>query len=165
MFEYDYSNSYWLNLFNEMYEKGIFIHHVSNEYESFKLYCDVLKEFYKVYPEKKIKHIVKLAEPHFDSNIFDPELLLLKINEYRQELQVENQLFGIQWMWRGNLSDDLSRCKQFNNSEIQIKNYISFLKRQNLIDNFFVFPYSISFAQAVLEMDKTGGDFFDGFID
>ena len=164
MCEYGYSKSYWVNLFNEMYEKGVFIHHVSNEYESFKLYSDVLKEYYNVYPEKKIKHIVKLAEPHFDSNIFDPELLLLKINEYRQALHVENELFGIQWMWRGNLSDDLSRCKQFNNSGIQISNYISFLKREKLIDKFYVFPYTISFAKAVLKIEDIYGDFFDGFI-
>lgn len=164
MYEYDYSNQHWVNLFNVMYEKGINIHHVSNEYESFNLYCDVLKEFNNIYPEKRIKHIVKLAEPHFDSNIFVPELLLLKINEYRQALQIENELFGIQWMWRGSLSDDLSRCKQFNDSEIQIKNYISFLKREKLIERFYVFPYSIIFAQAVLKIENVYNDFFDGFI-
>jgi hypothetical protein len=147
-----------------MYEKGIHIHHVSNEYESFKLYCNVLNEFYNVYPEKRIKHIVKLAEPHFDSNIFNSELFLLKINDYRQVLQVENELFGIQWMWRGNLSDDLLRCKQFNNSGIQIKDYISYLKRERLIGKFYIFPYSVGFAQTVVNMENMHNGFFDGFI-
>lgn len=164
MCEYDFSNIYWVNLFNEMYEKGINIHHVSNEYESFNLYCDVLKEFYNYYPEKRIKHIVKLAEPHFDSNVFNQELLLLKINDYRQALQVDNELFGIQWMWRSNLPDDLLRCNQFNNSGIQIKNYISILKKERLIFKFYIFPYSINFAQVVLKMESICGDFFDGFI-
>ncbi len=164
MCEYDYSNSYWVNLFNEIYDMGIVIHHVSNEYESFSLYCNVLNEFYNVYPEKRIKHIVKLAEPHFDSNIFDAELLLLKINYYRHALQVENELFGIQWMWRGSLSDDLLRCKQFYNSGIQIKDYISFLKREGLIGKFYIFPYSIGFAEAVLNMENIYSGFFDGFI-
>jgi hypothetical protein len=164
MCEYDYSNSYWVNLFNEMYEKGIVIHHVSNEYESFKFYSNVLNKFYDVYPKKRIKHIVKLAEPHFDSNFFDPELLMLKINDYRQALQVEKELFGIQWMWRGSLSDDVFRCKQFEKSGIQIKDYISLLKRNRLIGKFYIFPYSISFAKAVLKFENSYSGFFDGFI-
>ena len=42
MNEYEYDNSYWVRLFNTMYENGIFIHHVSSEYESFKRYCEIL---------------------------------------------------------------------------------------------------------------------------
>ena len=41
MNEYDYSNAYWKNLFNIMYENGISIHHVSSEYDSFNRYCKV----------------------------------------------------------------------------------------------------------------------------
>ena len=37
MCEYDYSNTHWVDLFNEMFDKGVFIHHVSNEYESFEI--------------------------------------------------------------------------------------------------------------------------------
>jgi hypothetical protein len=164
MCEYDYSNTHWVDLFNEMFDKGVFIHHVSNEYESFEFYCEILKIFNERYPLKKIKHIVKLAEPNFDINVFNSELLLLKINNYRKALSLSDELYGVQWMWRGNLSDDLLRCKQFNNSGIQIKDYISYLKRERLISKFYMFPYSVRFAEVALEMERIYGDIFDGFV-
>lgn len=164
MSEYTYPNNYWVALFKEMYDRGVQIHHVSNEYESFKLYCDVLKDFYIKYPDKKIQHIVKLAEPHFDSSTFDSGLLFRKINDYREALLIENEIFGIQWMWRSNLSDDLLRCNQFYNSAAQIYHDISFFKKEKLINKFYIFPYTIFFAKMVLKLENLYTDFFDGFI-
>jgi hypothetical protein len=164
MSEYDYPISYWVNLFSELYEKGVKVHHVSSEYVSFHIYCIVLREFYSIFPKRKIKHIVKLAEPHFDSIKFNSGVLLKKVNEYRQALLVDNELFGIQWMWRGDLADDNLRCKQFENSGIQIRDSISFLKSQRIIDKFYIFPYTTRFARVVLKMEDICQDFFDGFI-
>ena len=44
MSEYDYSVSHWVDLFNKMHDSGIFVHHVSSEYESYFFYITVLKK-------------------------------------------------------------------------------------------------------------------------
>lgn len=164
MMDYDYPSSYWVELFSQMYDLGVHSHHVSNEYKSFQFYCDVLSEFYSQYPEKKISHIVKLAEPHFGNNSFNSSLLKEKVHIYRKELFCHNDLFGIQWMWRGNLTDDKARCEAFFEKSRCIKDTITELKTNKLIKNFLVFPYTLEFAEVVLRLDSSHKNFFDGFV-
>jgi hypothetical protein len=52
MSEYDYSVLHWVDLFDKMHDIGIFVHHVSSEYDSYVLYITVLKEFNLKYPNK-----------------------------------------------------------------------------------------------------------------
>lgn len=164
MSEHDVGTEHWVSLFNFMYNEGISIHHVSGEYESFVLYCEVLTEFRKKFPRKRIQHIVKLAEPNFQDTEFCEETFFRKINEYRTSLNCSVELFGIQWMWRNNLKDDNLRCIQFSENIDLIDDSVRKAKSLGLIQNFFVFPYTVQFANTVLRVESEKNDFFDGFI-
>jgi hypothetical protein len=141
MSEYDYSVLHWVDLFDKMHDSGIFVHHVSSEYDSYVLYITVLKEFNLKYPNKQILHLVKLAEPHFDSSEFNPYLFQSKIDKYFVELNV-SKLWGIQWMWRGDLFE---------------------LKKNNLIDGFYLFNYTNTFCELAITLSKQfDNSLFDG---
>ena len=120
MTEYNYSVEYWVKLINEFYDLGLLKHHTSNEYESYPFYCEVLSKFYEAYPNKKIKHIVKLADPSFQEPEFDGQRLLQKIQSYLKDLQTDS-LHAIQWMWRGNLENKVQRLDDFHASSTQFK--------------------------------------------
>ncbi len=164
MLEHDVSVSEWVNLFDFMYEKKVLVHHVSSEYDSFNLYRNVLTEFRKKFPQKRIEHIVKLAVPNFSDSGFSEFSFFNKINEYKSMLNSSSELFGIQWMWRNGLDVDDLRCNQFKKYSDLIYASIKRAKSLKLFRNFFVFPYSVQFAKAVLEVDTLRKDFFDGFI-
>ena len=70
MNEHSHSDSYWVELFYKMHKKGIKMHHVSLEYDSYDRYCSILKIFNSKYPQLKVHHIVKLAEPNFGKAYF-----------------------------------------------------------------------------------------------
>lgn len=156
MLEYDFPVAYWVNLFSELHDLGITTWHSSTEYESFGLYCEVLADFSRQFPEKKIKHMVKLAEPHFHINEFSAELLNAKVSEYLEKLNTES-LFCVQWMWRGELSDNPKRAQLFEESYPEIEKSVSDLKASGKIENFHCFPYDIGFAEAVLDKKAIDG--------
>ena len=149
MIEYNYSIDYWVDLFNKMYESGITIHHVSSEYHSYKLYLTVLRQYNLCFPERPISHLVKLAEPHFDSTYFDPNRLQKKTEEYLDDLST-SKLWGVQWMWRGKLSDEKSRLIGFHNSIDLIGATIEQLKKNHLAGSFYLFPYTKTFCESVI---------------
>ncbi|MFN9666745.1 MAG: hypothetical protein ACK57C_09120 [Bacteroidota bacterium] len=108
MLDYSYDEYYWVDLFDYMYEKGIDIHHISSEYASFDFYLRTLGLFKEKFPFKVIRHLVKLAEPHFDSDTFDPELFFNKVKYYLKNLS-SDQIWGVQWMCRGDLKFEVKR--------------------------------------------------------
>jgi hypothetical protein len=154
MTEYNYSISHWVDLFSEMHDRGIFIHHVSSEYESYYYYLDVLKEFNLKFPNKQIEHLVKLAEPHFDSDRFNFTLFQSKIDKYLTDLN-KSMLWGIQWMWRGNLNDEPVRLKNFESNFQLLYSNVKKLKKNNIINGFYLFPYTTTFCEHALELSKS----------
>ena len=158
MINYDYSLNYWTNLFEYLHEKGINIHHTSYEYESFHLYTEVLKEFYKNHPTKKIKQIIKISSPDFDDLNFDENQMNERISFYKDKLLLK-KIYALQWMWRSDLSSDKKRINNYNSSSVKIKNYIFSLKKNNQINYFYCFPYTAAFASRIINED-----FIDGLV-
>ena len=156
--EHNYSDQHWINLFDLMYQKGIQLHHVSCEYYSFNLYCKLLSKFKSKYPGRIINHIVKLAEPNFENNIFSTKKLNQKIQLYQEKLQV-NKIDTVQWMWRGSLDNEEKRLELFLKQKNQIKDFVLKAKKEKKIKNFFVFPYTFSFAKECLNIS-----FIDGIV-
>lgn len=148
----------WVNLFKEMWDQGIRIHHVSSEYESYPLYLKVLAEFREAYPACPVDFIVKFAEPHFGQVDFDPKLFLEGIEKYRHALQVQT-IFSVQWMWRGNLQEEQQRLNNFKAVIPQLEELVELTKRTARIKHFHVFPYTIAFAELALSCS-----FVDGLI-
>jgi hypothetical protein len=162
MSEYDYSVSHWVELFDNMHDRGIIVHHVSSEYDSYILYITVLKEFNLIYPNKQITHLVKLAEPHFDSSEFDPKLFQYKVDKYLTELNV-SKLWGIQWMWRGDLNNEISRLDNFNKNIGLLQAKVFDLKKNNLIDGFYLFNYTNTFCELAMTLSNNfDNSLFDG---
>jgi hypothetical protein len=162
MSEYDYSVSYWVDLFKKMHDSGIFVHHVSSEYDSYFLYITVLKKFYLKYPNKQISHLVKLAEPHFDSSKFNSKLFQSKIDKYLTELDV-SKLWGIQWMWRGDLKNEISRLDNFKEYIELLSSKVFELKKNKIIDGFYLFPYTKTFCELAISLSKQlNNTVFDG---
>jgi hypothetical protein len=136
-----------------MHDSGIFVHHVSSEYESYFFYITVLKNFCLKYPNKQISHLVKLAEPHFDSSKFNPKLFQSKIDKYLTELDV-SKLWGIQWMWRGDLKNEISRLDNFKEYIELLNSKVFELKKNNIIDGFYLFPYTKIFCELAISLSK-----------
>lgn len=156
MLEYNYSLEYWVELFEDLYDSGVTTFHSSNEYESFDLFCKVIIVFQKKNPEKNIKHIVKIAEPHFNLNFFDANLLEEKINEYCFKLNLSS-INIIQWMWRGNLQDNFEREQLFEQYYPEVEKMIIHLKKINKIEKFYCFPYSLDFALSAIKKNHIDG--------
>lgn len=162
MSEYDYSVAHWVDLFDKMHDSGIIVHHVSSEYDSYVFYMTVFKEFNLKYPKKQISHLVKLAEPHFDSNYFNPKLFQSKIDKYLTELNV-SKLWGIQWMWRGDLKNESSRLDNFKENIVLLNSKVFELKKNNLIDGFYLFNYTNTFCELAISLSKQFDNLlFDG---
>lgn len=158
MHEYDYPIDYWVTLFGQLHDLGITTFHSSSEYESFPMYCEALSIFHTQFPEKKIRHIVKLAEPHFHIQEFSEALMAQKVADYLEKLQT-GSLHCVQWMWRGNLSDHAERLKAFNSQYPKIEAAAEKLKAKGLIENFHCFPYDTEFAKAAIQKKA-----FDGLV-
>jgi hypothetical protein len=156
MLEYDFTLEYWVELFQHLYDSGVTTFHSSNEYESFSLFCKAYTIFQKKNPDKKIKHIVKIAEPNFNINFFDANLLNMKINEYCSSLNV-NSLDIVQWMWRGNLQDNVEREQLFDKYYPEIEKTILNLKQTNKIQKFCCFPYNVDFALSAIKKEHIDG--------
>jgi hypothetical protein len=156
MLEYSYSLEYWVDLFEDLYDFGVTTFHSSNEYESFPFFCKVITVFQKKNPDKKIHHIIKIAEPHFNINTFDANLLEGKINEYCRNLNVSS-IENIQWMWRGNLQNNVQREQLFDRNYPEIEKAILNLKKTNKIKKFYCFPYNLDFALSAIKKDQIDG--------
>jgi hypothetical protein len=162
MTEYNYSVSHWVDLFKSMYDNGIRLHHVSSEYDSYFYYVCVLKEFNSKYPKNQILHLVKLAEPHFDSNKFNPKLFQTKVDKYLAELNV-SKLWGIQWMWRGDLKNEISRLDNFKENIELLNSKVLELKNNSLIDGFYLFAYTNTFCDLAISLsEQLDNILFDG---
>ncbi len=152
------SISNWVELFKQMWDVGITIHHVSSEYDSYNFHLNVLNEFRKIHPECHIDFIVKLAEPHFGSFSFNEELFISHIDKYRKDLNVST-IHSIQWMWRGDINKNEDRLKDFDRDKLLIYQSVEHAKSTQKIKFFHVFPYSIDFAEFAISLD-----FVDGLI-
>ncbi len=162
MSEYSYSVSHWVDLFDKMHDSGIIVHHVSSEYDSYVFYIAVLKEFNLKYPNKQISHLVKLAEPHFDSSGFNLKLFQSKIDKYLADLSV-SKLWGIQWMWRGDLKNEISRLDNFKENIEILNSKVFELKKNNLIDGFYLFTYTNAFCELAISLsNQFDNTLFDG---
>ena len=154
--EHKYSDQHWLELFYLMASKGINLHHVSYEYDSFNRYCDLLSQFRFKHPKIEINHIVKLSEPDFDGRHFNTKEMHRKIQLYKDMLQI-NKIHTIQWMWRGSLDIEKERLELLSKQKRNIKDYVLRLKKSGVIKNFFVFPYTRGFAKSCLKLSFSDG--------
>ena len=155
--DYDYDDSYWISFFEYLYDSGVNTHHVSFEYESYKRYCKILKKYLSVNPEKKVNHIVKLAEPHFGINSFSETKFYNLIQKYLDDLNC-NSIQIVQWMWRGLMKQEKQRISSFKKNIPRISDAFKKLKLNKKVEQIYCFPYTERFAEICLKLP-----FIDGF--
>jgi hypothetical protein len=162
MLEYSYDECYWVDLFDYMYEKGIEIHHVSSEYASFDFYLRILKLFKEKFPFKVIKHLVKLAEPHFDSDTFNAELFYIKIINYLNNLDTK-KIWGVQWMWRGDMKFEEKRIEDYIRNFNLLLETVRNCKKNEQFEGFYLFPYTDLFCSLSQKLNSDlSTHLFDG---
>jgi len=145
MLEAERSVTEWVEFLVHLHAHGITTLHSSTEYDSFRLFCNVLQAFSQQYPEKRFQHVVKLAEPHFQETGFSTARLNTKVTEYCQHLQVPT-IDVVQWMWRVDVEQDSKRCKDFESQASEIADAVMALKAAGKIRQFMCFPYTPDFA-------------------
>jgi hypothetical protein len=157
MHEVDRSAREWATFFIEMHGRGVRTLHSSNEYDSFPLLRETLRELEAGDRSCRFKHVVKLAEPSFDDTGFDAGRLSDRVDGYRDELRSE-VIHDIQWMWLQDLKSEGKRQDDLDGALSSIGNAVGSLKRSGGIERFFCFPYTPRFANRLIN-----SEFLDGF--
>lgn len=140
-----------------LHQLGIRKLHSSNEYESFPLLVEALQLLRRRRPDRRFRHMVKLAEPSFDDDdCFHADRLSSRINDYCSALGTD-MIEDVQWMWRRKLDDDDGRIADFRRHADAIGEAVETEKERGSIERFLCFPYSVPFASAALELNWTDG--------
>lgn len=142
-----------VRLIESSFDIGITTHHSSFEYSSYELYTKALKSFrYKA----EIKHIVKLASPHFEDDGFSTKILVQRVEDQLRALNIE-QIDVLQWLVRSKPINDKDRLATLENQRQEIKACLSKLKKEGKVKSIFSFPYSTVFAKAVINLEEVDG--------
>jgi len=139
------------NLLEYLLQSGVRRFHSSLEYDSFSHFTNALpvacaKAGVDI---SSLRHIVKLASPHFGESRFDAGDVSAKIDYYRHHLAVE-KLDIVQWMARMDLADDAARVQCLESEDSLISAFAEEAKNSGVIERFGCFPYSHSFRHAVV---------------
>ncbi|MEP6356988.1 MAG: hypothetical protein ABJ081_09910 [Hyphomicrobiales bacterium] len=106
-----------------------------------------------------MKHIVKLASPHFDETHVSSADIVSHVERYKGDLQVDT-LHCIQWMARIDLSKENERLDVLERDYDTLGDVFKKLKSSKDIEQVGCFPYTTGFAQKAI---KTG--LFDCMVD
>jgi aryl-alcohol dehydrogenase-like predicted oxidoreductase len=151
-----HSPDHWVQLLRHAHEGGVRRLHCSDEYDSFPFLLRVLEALRVESPELHFDFVVKLAEPSFDVHEFSEHRLFEHLDRYRNVLAVD-ELHAVQWMWRGDLSNDRKRIVEFGRHSAEVVKAADRAKRSGHVGSFFCFPYSHAFATCALENDSIDG--------
>jgi hypothetical protein len=137
----------------ECSDAGIGVLHSSQEYPSFPFLQDALAYLRVSRPEIAFQHAVKLGEPSFDDEGFNPARLTTKIDAYRRDLGVEI-LASVQWMWRSDLKSPAKRLKAFTFAVGELCDSFHAEKARAAVGEFGCFPYDPEFAERAIESGR-----------
>jgi len=143
----------WEALLREAIERGVTTLHSSSEYESFPRFCGLLPRLRGL----AVQHIVKLADPHFGEAGFDAARLEARVDAYLGQLGAE-RLDVVQWMWRGDLTDEPGRLAAFARELPAIRAAFAALRGKGKLGAVAPFPYTAAFADLVIAGGAGGGD-------
>jgi diketogulonate reductase-like aldo/keto reductase len=149
MHEHARSEDEWGEFLALLHRSGVTAAHSSSEYESFELFCRAVRRARRTYGVELL-HVVKLANPHFGEDGFDPQRLESQVDSYRERLEVE-RIDCIQWMWRVEQGQEVARLERFPRAKSEIAGAMRSLQRAGKIRAVGCFPYTPDFADLVLQ--------------
>lgn len=141
------------NIIEKGYDIGITTHHSSFEYSSHQLYTNALKASTC---KKNIKHIVKLAAPHFEEQKFCGKTLKTKVESQLKILNID-RIDVLQWLVRSKPINDFDRLNTLSTQELEIEECLLDLKKSGVIKSIFSFPYSVPFANEIVKRNYIDG--------
>ncbi|MEP3525438.1 MAG: hypothetical protein ABJN24_08420 [Hyphomicrobiales bacterium] len=148
-------------LIAHMLKCGVTKFHTSFEYECYDLFCSALSQACQETntDQATLKHIVKLASPHFDETHVSSADIVSHVERYKGDLQVDT-LHCVQWMARIDLSKENERLDVLERDYDTLGDVFKKLKSSKDIEQVGCFPYTTGFAQKAI---KTG--LFDCMVD
>lgn len=146
-FEFN-SDSEAEKLLRESIKIGINTFHTSFEYPCHNYFASIFKKVKKDFPSVHFHHIIKLGEPHFDSNTFNPKRFERIIDEQLLALNTE-RIDIVQWLLRHSPNTNKYRLKILEESHLKFNETIKNLKQAGKIKSIGSHPYSLKFAKKV----------------
>ncbi len=132
-----------------LHDHGVDTHHSSHEYDSHPVYLDALRAARRT--GRRFHHIVKLSEPSFDSDRFDGRRLTALLDNELSSLEADT-IASVQWLFRTpNAQDSDGRIATFRDQRDEIDGWAKAQIAAGKLGNLSVFPYSMPFAEAVLD--------------
>ena len=133
-----------------LHDHGIDTHHSSHEYDSHERYLEALRRARST--GRTFQHIVKLSEPSFDHERFDGDRLTKRLDAELTTLGVD-EITSLQWLYRTPDSQNTeARVVGLRDQQDEIRSWIETQLRSGKVGNVSVFPYSVGFARAALEV-------------
>ena len=139
-------------LLRQAREMGVSSFHCSSEYESFPLF----REAWGRARLGDSKIVAKVAVPHFGEESFSAAAFRAKIDFYLAALGLE-RLDVVQWLLRYDLKQEEARLAILAECAQEMGDAVAALKREGKIGHLVSFPYTTSFAAAVLRHDWCEG--------
>ena len=151
-----FPDSHWLGLFHLLADGGVTAFHSSHEYESYPRFCRIIRDFRRERSGAEIQHIVKLACPGFNDSRFDPRRFRSAIENELRALGTE-RLDVVQWLVRQTPNTDALRIPALRESLPQFLGEWEELRRAGKVRALTSFPYSLPFADELLQLDLGDG--------
>lgn len=143
-------------LIDYLYAHGINTFHSSHEYETDAFFCRVMEQFRQQHPGAEIKHIAKIGVPHFGESEFNSTKLVSLIENRLQALGTE-RIDLVQWLVRHQPNEDIYRLPILAACQLELQTTWSRLQQQGKVGALASFPYSVPFAEAVLQFPLCQG--------
>lgn len=145
-----------VKLITYLYESGVNTFHSSHEYETDTFFCRVMQQFRTEHSGAEIVHIAKIGVPHFGETEFNSAKLITLIENHLQQLDTE-RIDLVQWLVRQQPNDDQHRLPILAECQAELTETWLKLQKQGKVGVLTSFPYSVPFAEAVLQFPTCQG--------
>lgn len=145
-----------VDLISYLYQQGVNTFHSSHEYDTDPFFCQVMAQFHHRHPGAEVIHIAKIGVPHFDETEFQGDRLVALIEQRLRELNTE-RIDVVQWLVRHQPNDDLHRLPILEACQAELETTWSKLYQEGKVGALASFPYSITFAETVLQFPLCQG--------
>lgn len=134
-------------------ERGVNFLHSSYEYGT----RWAMERVLRTHPQRdEIKHIIKVPVPDFKDAEFSADKFRLRIEEALRELHTD-QIQVVQWLLRADPNDDAHRIPRIAECLDATLEIFNTLRDEGKVGYLAPFPYTPSFAKAILETGKMQG--------
>ena len=145
-----------VNLVSYLCDNGVTSFHSSHEYPTDEFFCQVIRELQRIKPDVKLQHVAKIGVPHFDEKSFEGDKLIDLIDRRLQDLNAD-KIDVVQWLVRQQPNNDVHRLAILQQCQSELQQVWDKLQQAGKVGVLASFPYSFSFAEAVLNSDRVSG--------